>query len=47
MYEDNILVRDFIPCYRKTDNVVGLYDMKNAKFYEKQGTGNFLIGGEL
>ena len=47
MYEDNILVRDFIPCYRKTDNVVGLYDMKNAKFYEKQGTGNFLIGGEI
>lgn len=44
---DGILERDFIPCYRKADRVAGLYDIVNDKFYTNQGTGEFLIGGEI
>ncbi|MBR6504261.1 MAG: hypothetical protein IKT41_00830 [Clostridia bacterium] len=33
--KDGILVRDFIPCYRKNDNVDGLYDLVNGVFYQK------------
>ena len=44
MYKENILVRDFIPCYRNSDNEVGLYDLVNDVFYTNQGTGAFTYG---
>ena len=44
MYYNNILVRDFIPCYRNSDNEVGLYDLVNDVFYTNQGTGDFTYG---
>ena len=33
MYASGTLVRDFIPCYRNSDNVIGLYDLVNDVFY--------------
>lgn len=42
-----VVVRDFIPCYRKNDDKTGLYDLVEGKFYANQGTGEFLIGGEI
>ena len=47
MYYNNVLVRDFIPCYRNNDNEVGLYDLVNNVFYTNQGTGAFTYGSEL
>ena len=44
MYYNDILVRDFIPCYRNSDNEVGLYDLVNKIFYTNQGTGTFTYG---
>lgn len=44
MYYNGTLVRDFIPCYRNTDNEVGLYDLVNNVFYTNQGTGSFTYG---
>lgn len=41
--ESGIIVRHFIPCYRKTDGVVGLYDIANPgdnAFYTNLGTGD-------
>ncbi len=40
----NTLERDFIPCYRNSDNEVGLYDLVNNVFYTNQGTGVFTYG---
>lgn len=31
--EDNVLLRDFVPCYRKSDNEPWLYDIENDVFY--------------
>jgi hypothetical protein len=42
IYENDILVKHYIPCYRNNDNEVGLYDIVNNVFYTNQGTGNFL-----
>ena len=47
MYSDGILVRDYIPCYRKSDNVAGLYDLVNSTFYTNIGTGTFLVGSDV
>lgn len=44
MYYENKLVRDFIPCYRVSDNKPGLYDLVNNIFYINQGTGEFVVG---
>lgn len=44
VYENNVLVRDMIPCYRNSDNEVGLYDIVNNVFYTNQGTGAFTYG---
>jgi hypothetical protein len=46
-YQDNVLIRDFIPCYRKSDNEIGIYDLVNDKFYTNKGTGVFLKGNEI
>lgn len=47
IYDNNILVRDFVPCYRKADNVAGLYDLVNGVFYTNAGTGTFIVGGNV
>lgn len=44
IYDDSTLIRDFVPCYRKSDNEVGLYDLVNNQFYTNTGTGVFLMG---
>ena len=47
-YDSNgILIRNFIPCYRKLDNEIGLYDLVNNVFYTNAGTGVFLMGTEV
>lgn len=35
------LVRDFIPCYRKSDTVIWLYDLVNNQFYTNSWTWTF------
>lgn len=47
LYTDDVIKRDFVPCYRKSDNVVGLYDLIENKFYINQGTGTFLKGNDV
>ena len=44
IYDNNVLIRNFVPCYRNSDNEVGLYDLVNNVFYINQGTGNFTYG---
>ena len=40
----NTLVRNFVPVRRVSDNVLGLYDRVEGKFYKNKGTGNFTGG---
>ena len=35
------LVRDYVPCYRKSDNVIWLYDVVNKQFYVNSWSGSF------
>ena len=47
IYDGNNKIRDFIPAKRNSDNVIGLYDKLNNKFYTNSGTGTFLSGKEI
>lgn len=44
IYDSDILVRDFVPCYRISDNAAGLYDLANSVFYANVGSGTFTVG---
>jgi len=43
-YAGNTLLADYIPCYRKSDNVAGFYDVVSESFKVNQGTGSFEVG---
>ena len=45
--EGNDITNDFIPCYRKSDDAVGLYDMINGQFYGNNGTKAFIKGSNV
>ena len=42
--QDGTLVRDFIPCVRRSDGAPGLYDQVEGNFYGNSGTGQLLAG---
>lgn len=41
---DDNLLRDMIPCYRKSDNAIGMYDTVSKTFFTNAGTGVFTVG---
>ena len=43
IYQDDVLVRDFIPC-KNPSGVIGLYDKVTKTFYPNAGTGTFMAG---
>ena len=47
IYKNKKLIRHFIPCYRKSDGVIGLYDLVNDVFYTNSGTGEFEKGADV
>ena len=47
LYDKDVLKINLIPCYRKSDNVIGMYDSVNNVFYINQGTGEFLKGNDV
>lgn len=45
--ENDTPIREFIPCYRKSDLVAGMYDRVNGVFYTNAGTGEFIVGPDV
>ena len=43
-WDGDVLIRHFIPCYRKEDGKAGFYDLINDVFYSNAGTGEFVYG---
>ena len=43
----NAIKLDLIPCYKKSNNEIGFYDIINDEFYTNQGTGTFLKGNDV
>ena len=43
----NVVQREMYPCYRLSDSVAGLYDIKNNVFYTNAGSGTFVVGGSV
>ena len=45
--QDGNYIRNYIPCYRKSDGEIGLYDLISQTFFANQGTGEFLKGEDV
>ena len=43
-WQNGVLLQDLRPCYRRSDNVPGMYDILNDVFYTNAGTGEFILG---
>lgn len=41
------LIRDMVPCYRKSDNAPGFYDLVSGSFSTNAGTGSFVTGADV
>lgn len=41
IYNGSVLLRNYVPVKRKSDNEFGLYDLVNDQFYTNSGTGSF------
>jgi len=41
LYESDIIIRNMIPSKRKSDNVIGMYDMVSRQFFTNSGSGSF------
>lgn len=46
-HENGELMCSLVPCYRKSDNEIGLYDLVSQTFYTNQGTGTFTKGADV
>ena len=42
--QEGEIVRDLVPCYRKEDNIGGMYDLTNGEFHENLGSSPFVFG---
>ena len=45
--ENGELLRNFVPCYRKSDGEIGMYDLVNGVFYTNSGSGTFTKGEDV
>ena len=44
---DGEIVHQYYPCYRKNDNVVGVWDFVEKEFLTNAGSGLFIAGGDI
>jgi hypothetical protein len=47
IYDNDVLIKQLIPCYRVEDNRVGMYDLINNEFFENYGDTEFGKGDDL
>ena len=47
IFDDGTLISEYVPCYRKADGVIGLYDIIKNEFKTNAGNGSFTKGGDV
>lgn len=47
IWNNSVLIRDFIPCYRIADGVIWMYDLVDNQFYTNAGSWTFTKGNDV
>jgi len=42
-----VLLGNFVPCYRKSDQKPGMYDLVSGEFYTNAGSREFIVGSDV
>ena len=45
--KNGVLICDLYPCYRKSDGIIGMYDVARNHFFTNVGTGSFTKGADV
>lgn len=45
--ENGVLIQHLIPCYRKSDDKPGMYDLVTNQFFINAGNGDFFVGPDI
>lgn len=45
--QNDVLICDLVPCYRKSDGVIGMYDLARSIFLTSAGSGSFTKGADV
>lgn len=46
IWQNDVMIHNFVPCYRKADNVVGMYDIIGDAFFVNKGS-QFFVAGDI
>ncbi len=47
VFENDVIRAEFVPCYRKSDTEIGLYDIVRRRFFTNAGSGTFRKGSNV
>lgn len=47
IWQNDVLVAEFIPCYRRSDGAKGMYDIVRDQFFGNAGQGDFEVGPDV
>lgn len=47
IWDQDVFVQDLVPCYRKSDDKPGMYDIIAGQFLTNAGTGDFTVGPDV
>ena len=45
--QSGIVEKNYVPCYRTSDDVAGFYDLANNTFVQNDGYGSFTVGADV
>lgn len=47
IYSGDTVIANYVPCYRRSDGEIGMYEVKSGRFYKNKGNGSFTKGKEI
>lgn len=47
VFRNDEMIYNYIPCYRKSDNITGVYETVEGKFFARYNDNEFIVGGNV
>lgn len=47
IFDGDIIKREMYPCYRKSDNTIGMFDKVSNRFFTNTGSGTLVVGSDV
>ena len=47
IFDGDVIKRELYPCYRKSDNTIGMFDKVSNRFFTNTGSGTLVVGSDV